>query len=220
MLRRDDFTAQHLSRLARLSGQVTRSAAEVETSRRRHLRNHSSELWVFGYGSLMWNPAIAFRDSIPARAQAWSRRFCLDMPAGRGTPEQPGLMLGLVAGGHCDGIAYRLDAFAVDAETQILWLREMAFPGYRPSWVRLDSVPADALTFVADEKHVIRPALPLPEQARRIAVAHGALGSNADYVFHALAAVRAAGGSDPYLEELAALVTGSPASCRPARRTD
>ncbi len=207
MLHRDDFTGEHLSRLARLSGQRTRSTSQLETSRRRHLRNHRGELWVFGYGSLMWNPAISFRDSLPARASAWSRSFCLDMPHGRGSLERPGLMLGLVAGGHCDGIAHRVDALAVETETQILWLREMAFPGYRPAWVRLDSVPADALTFVADEQHVIRQGLTLAEQADRIAAAEGTLGSNADYMFRTLAAVHAAGGSDLYLEQLAALVT-------------
>ena len=207
MLRRDDFTEQHLARLARLSGQPTRSPGQLERSRRRQLRGHRGELWVFGYGSLMWNPAISFRESLPARASAWSRGFCLDMPHGRGAPDRPGLMLGLVAGGNCDGIAYRVDGLAVETETQILWLREMAFPGYRPAWVRLDAVHADALTFVADEQHVVQAGLTLAEQAGRIAAAQGALGSNADYLFRTLAAVRRAGGSDPYLEQLAALVT-------------
>jgi glutathione-specific gamma-glutamylcyclotransferase len=207
MLHRDDFTAAHLSRLAGLSGQRTRSAAQLETSRRRHLRDHRGELWVFGYGSLMWTPAISFRESVSARASAWSRSFCLDMPHGRGTVERPGLMLGLVAGGCCDGIAYRIDALAVETETQILWLREMAFPGYRPAWVRLDSIPADALTFVADEQHVVHQGLTLAEQADRIAAAEGALGTNADYIFRTVAAVHAAEGSDLYLEQLAALVT-------------
>jgi cation transport regulator ChaC len=73
--------------------------------------------------------------------------------------------------------------------------------------MRLDSMPADALTFVADEQHVIQPTLTLAEQAARMAVAEGALGSNADYMFRTLAAVHAAGGDDLYLEQLAALVT-------------
>lgn len=206
MLRRDDVTEEHLSRLARLSGEQTRSAVQLETSRRRHLGDHHGELWVFGYGSLLWNPVISFAERRPARASGWSRSFCLEMPHGRGTSDHPGLMLGLVAGGSCDGVAYRVCARSVEPETRILWLREMAFPGYRAAWVDLDPLPATALTFVADEQHVARQALPVEEQARRIAAAEGALGTNADYLFRTVAAVHAAGGRDRYLETLAALV--------------
>ena len=65
-------------------------------------------MWLFGYGSLIWNPAFAFAEQVPAFVRGWHRRFCLWMPMGRGTPEQPGLMLALDRGGGCRGVAFRV----------------------------------------------------------------------------------------------------------------
>ena len=149
---------------------------------------------------------ISFAERRPARARGGRAASAWRCRTGGARSDHPGLMLGLVAGGSCDGVAYRVCARSVEPETRILWLREMAFPGYRPAWVDLDPLAATALTFVADEQHVAQQALPVEEQARRIAAAEGALGTNADYLFRTAAAVHDAGGRDRYLETLAALV--------------
>jgi len=75
--------------------------------------NPADDLWVFGYGSLIWNPAFTFAERRCATLRGWHRRFCLKMYMGRGTPEHPGLMLALDRGGTCRGVAFRIEAALV-----------------------------------------------------------------------------------------------------------
>jgi cation transport protein ChaC len=70
------------------------------------------DIWLFGYGSLIWNPAFHYADLQPALIRAWHRQFCLATPIGHGTPEHPGLVLGLDRGGSCQGVAFRLARIA------------------------------------------------------------------------------------------------------------
>src|SRR6185295_7575731 len=92
-------------------------------------------VWVFGYGSLMWNPAIRYVERRPALVHGYHREFCLLARAGRGSPERPGLMLSLEPGGSCHGVAYRLPAGAIEDELDVLWRREMMTRSYSPVWV-------------------------------------------------------------------------------------
>lgn len=84
-----------------------------------------NDLWVFAFGSLMWDPAFLFAEVRRALVPGYSRQFLLkDIYGGRGTKEAPGLMAALDKGGCCEGLAFRITANDVDAETEILWRRE------------------------------------------------------------------------------------------------
>ena len=110
------------------------SDAEREASMRQTLaaRPAAEEgAWVFAYGSLMWNPTIHHVDRRVARVEGWHRSFCLSTPIGRGTPENPGLVLALDEGGWCDGVALRLDEGNLLDELSLLWRREMLTVAYR-----------------------------------------------------------------------------------------
>jgi cation transport protein ChaC len=168
-----------------------------------------SDWWVFAYGSLLWNPLFPFEDARRATLSGRRRRFCLWSLASRGTPNQPGLVLGLDRGGSCHGVVYRLPARSAKAELSLLWRREMVLGAYLPLWVkvRCDGKPVVALAFVVDRAHrQYTGNLTLGEQAEVLATAAGAFGSSADYLERARVALVTHGIVDPYLERLAALV--------------
>ncbi len=163
--------------------------------------------WVFGYGSLLWNPLFPVAESQAATVRGLHRRFCLWSMASRGTPEQPGLVLGLERGGACRGLVFRLPApLAVD-ELHLLWRREMVVGGYIPRWVNVDVGGAQrcALTFVVRRDHPhYTGKLDVAEQVRILNCACGAFGSSRDYLNHTRAALATHGIVDRYLETLAA----------------
>ncbi len=143
------------------------------------------DVWVFGYGSLMWNPAFHHVEIRPARAGGWHRSFCLRNTFGRGSPENPGLTLALERGGSCAGLALRIAAEQVESELGILWNREMITGAYTPRWLRLrtDAGEIEAVTFTANRaSRRYAGRLPLDETARLMARAHGPLGSCRDYL--------------------------------------
>lgn len=126
--------------------------ADREASLRATLKEAPAggDVWVFGYGSLIWNPAFHFVEKRTARIHGYHRRFCLWTPLWRGSAENPGLMLGLERGGACSGVMFRIAQEAVDSELDILWRREMFTGAYRPTWVSVRShgEPFPAITFV------------------------------------------------------------------------
>lgn len=89
-----------------------------------------SEVWVFGYGSLIWNPCLQYENRCVGKIYGWHRHFCLWTPIGRGTPENPGLVLGLERGGSCQGVAYSIAAEHLEQELLLLWRREMVADSY------------------------------------------------------------------------------------------
>lgn len=165
---------------------------ELRRSRRQVLRAHRPDepVWLFAYGSLIWNPAFYFSRRELARVHGLHRRFCLWTHLGRGTPECPGLVLGLDNGGSCRGVLYEIPADQVDTELDIVWRREMATGAYRPRWVvaRTDQGSQRALTFVINRRHE-RYTGQLGEAAivEAIATAKGPLGACADYLFNTAA---------------------------------
>ncbi len=162
--------------------------------------------WVFGYGSLLWNPLFPVAEARPATIHGLHRRFCLRSLASRGTRERPGLVLGLEPGGACRGVAYRLpSALALD-ELHLLWRREMVVGSYRPAWVRARAGERTivALAFAVRRDHPQYAALTLDEQADTIAHACGAFGSSCEYLMKTRAALAEHGIVDAYLERLAA----------------
>lgn len=174
------------------------------------------DLWVFGYGSLIWNPTFHHVEARPARLFGYHRRFCLWAPVGRGTPDRPGLWLGLAPGGSCRGMAFRIAAEQRDEETDLLWRREMLGGGYVARRQRLDTPngPVESIAFVANRANPRYVAdLPVERVADAIAHAAGPLGPCRDYLFATLEHLQRLGLADPALRRLAAKVrTLAPAS--------
>jgi len=160
--------------------------ARREAIRAEALAGHSGDLWIFGYGSLMWNPALRFAEVRRAHVADHARRLILvEYRGGRGTAEAPGLMAVLDAGGGCDGLAFRIAAADVETETDILFQREMLAPGYLARFIpaRIGEEEIRVLTFLADhDVPDVRPELTHEEQVRYVAHGAGDLGTSRDYL--------------------------------------
>ncbi|AIV47740.1 chaC-like family protein [Burkholderia pseudomallei TSV 25] len=172
------------------------------------------DVWVFGYGSLIWNSAIDSVERRIARIDGWHRSFCLSITALRATVDRPGLMLALDRGGSCYGAAYRLAEEDVECELRLLWRREMACGAYVPRWVELKDNNGDAfgwaIAFTIDADHPQYVGdLDEAIAVRRLATASGGLGSCADYLFRTCDSLHTNGIRDPKLERLASLVKAS-----------
>lgn len=166
-------------------------------------------LWVFAYGSLLWSPEFAFTEQRVGTLRGWHRRFCLLQRRYRGTPENPGLVLGLDRGGICRGVAFRLDDADPHATLMPVWRREMKGKGYEGRWVTVETAagPVTALTFMVNrrsDRYAGR--LSDEELARRIATACGHLGPSAEYLFRTVEACARLGIHDRHLWSLQALV--------------
>ena len=170
--------------------------------------SNSGDLWVFGYGSLIWRPGFAFEERVLARLEGWRRRFCLRSIAYRGTPEAPGLVLGLDAdpASGCDGVAFRVAAAQADAAAAYLRDRELVTYAYRETALPLalrDGRTVQAMTFVIDRAHAqYAGELARDEQAAIIARAAGPAGPNAEYLENTLSHLIQLGLHDPELEAL------------------
>ncbi len=181
-------------------------------------------VWLFAYGSLIWNPALHFDQRRLARVHGWHRSFCLSTQAGRGTPANPGLVLGLDRGGACTGAAFHIPETLVQDELALLWRREMLSGSYRPRWVRVrgaDGAPfghAIAFTILRDGEHYAG-CLSRDDIVRRLASACGALGSSADYLFRTRDGLRSLGINDAGIEDLARRVEQACALSTPALST-
>ncbi len=101
-------------------------------------RPDDGSVWIFGYGSLIWNPALNYRESCTGTLPGWHRAFCLRLTAGRGSACQPGRMLALKEGGRTTGVAYRLPDDTLEEELTLLWKREMITGCYLPTWCKLE----------------------------------------------------------------------------------
>lgn len=176
------------------------------------LRPKGAGWWVFAYGSLLWNPLFPVAEMRPATLRGLHRRFCLWSLASRGTPQRPGLVLGLDRGGTCRGVALRLPAPLAIDELHLLWRREMVVGAYRPRWVRLDADGRElvALTFVVRRDHPqYAGRLSEAKEGAVIAAARGAFGASADYLERTRVALVSHGIVDPYLERIARRIVGA-----------
>ena len=164
--------------------------------------------WVFGYGSLMWNPGFAYEERRQAVLPGFHRRFCIRSTIYRGTPEQPGLVLGIDAGGECHGMAFRVDAAHREQVLAYLYERELPSQVYSPTWVRIaiDGEFTEALTFVVKRDHSKFICLPEDEMATIIASCAGANGSNFEYLQNTVHALHELGVPDADLDALHARV--------------
>ena len=173
------------------------------------------DLWVFAYGSLMWDPAVYFAEVRRARLQGYQRSFCLvDRSGGRGTEEAPGLMAALDNGPHCDGLVFRLSAETADRESEIIWRREMMAPCYKAVFAPAETAhgTVEALCFVADpEADMIDTQLSHEDRVRFLATGTGRLGTSREYLENVIEGCRELRIEDPGLDALLAEVDAWPA---------
>ncbi len=185
----------------------------------------TGDIWVFGYGSLMWRPGFEHMARADALLRGYRRRLCVVSRHHRGTAARPGLVMGLDRGGACRGVAYRVPEAAVPETLAYLDEREIAhYPVYRRSTVTVDlggGRRQRAVTYTVDRREAdYAGALSVDQQAAIVAGAHGLSGPNAEYLRQTVAHVHAMGLRDRALEAvLAALAEPSPATEEIARRT-
>jgi cation transport protein ChaC len=168
----------------------------------------SGDLWVFGYGSLMWRPGFDFLERRIAYVHGWRRSLCIYSHVYRGTPERPGLVLGLDRGGACRGVAFRVAAPLRGKTIDYLRDRELVTAVYLEKHVRAhlaDGAETLALTYVVDRgHHQYAGRLEREQLLALVAQGRGQSGPNADYVLNTEAHLRELGIRDPTLEWLAA----------------
>ena len=159
------------------------------------------DLWVFAYGSLMWDPGIRFAEVRRAHLDGYERRFILkEATGGRGTEEAPGLFAALDVGTGCDGLVFRIERERLEEETRILWQREQIAPGYIPHALPVATAAGEveALAFVADHAvEVIEPDIPRETQVRYMATGAGIVGSSRDYLCNIVQKLDELGIEDP-----------------------
>lgn len=186
----------------------------------------SGDLWVFGYGSLIWHPGFDFDDRRLAVLAGYRRAFCMTSIHYRGTPETPGLVLALDAdpAGHCAGVAYHVPAATAAATHAYLRERELVSYAYDEARVALaldDGRAVEAVAYVSNPAHPqYAGGLSLDAQAEVIARARGPRGPNADYLLNTVESLAALGLDDPDLMRLAGLVRARLAAAAPPEAPD
>lgn len=188
------------------------SDAELEQSLQRALASpHAArDLWLFAYGSLVWNPVLSYTARTVATVHGYHRRFCLLSRINRGTPERPGLVLALDRGGRCTGVAYRIPAREAEIELRLLWRREMLLGSYQPRWLQArlaDGERVHALAFVVDRAGSGYAGRRSDAQiVKTLARARGRVGTGADYLLRTHEGLASEGIVDPHLARLVRLL--------------
>ena len=164
------------------------------------------DLWVFAYGSLMWSPDFPFAERRAGRVHGYHRSLCILSSRYRGTPDKPGLVMGLCPGGSCRGMAFRVRAGDAKAVLDTLWKREMLNNVYAPKFVPVSLAGVQrvhALAFIADTKHrQFVDELDVAGRARLVAQGIGQRGRCVDYIRNTLEHMRELGVHDPHLTRI------------------
>jgi cation transport protein ChaC len=177
--------------------------------------NAPEDLWVFGYGSLIWKPGFEHVERMPARMIGLHRSLCVYSFVHRGTPEKPGLVLGLDRGGACRGIAYCVTANKRAATLAYLRAREQATSVYlervRTAWLSGNpEKPVNAVCYVVDRSHQqYAGRLSIADQAHIVRQGRGGSGNNREYVLETVNALEALGMRDKELHLLAERLKGA-----------
>src|SRR5438874_199116 len=175
----------------------------------------AADLWVFGYGSLMWRPGFAFLERVEARLIGAHRSLCVYSFVHRGTPERPGLVLGLDRGGTCLGIAFRVAATERAATVAYLRAREQVTAVYRECarrvWLKSEPErPVTALCYMVDRSHPqYAGRLTLEQQLHHVRQGHGQSGANRDYVIATVGALEQLGYRETALHRIAERLTAT-----------
>ncbi|MEM1364151.1 MAG: gamma-glutamylcyclotransferase [Pseudomonadota bacterium] len=171
------------------------------------LRADMEEMWVFGYGSLMWRPGFEYVEVKHARLHGLHRRLCIYSHVHRGTPERPGLVLGLDQGGSCQGMVFRVEKTLQTEVLAYLREREMMNKVYYESIRRVrcdDGTVVKALCYCAVRDHAqFAPSMGMDATVRQVLGAVGQSGRNEDYVISTVEKIKAMGARDPSLERVA-----------------
>lgn len=176
-----------------------------------------SDLWIFGYASLIWRPDFDFAEQRAARVLGWHRALKMWSRVNRGTPQCPGLVFALLSGGSCQGVAFRVRRHEAADVLATLWLREMVTGVYDPRWLhcRTPQGPTRALAFTLSRRSPSFTGDLTPAQYSQVfAQSRGRYGSTHDYAHETLLSLRAQGIHDGALQRLLDL-TSSPAAPPP-----
>jgi cation transport protein ChaC len=172
-------------------------------------QRNGGDIWLFAYGSLIWNPVFEHDDRQVATVHGFHRSMCLWSRINRGTPQSPGVVLGLDRGGRCTGVVYRIPAAIVEKELRLLWRREMLLGSYTPRWVHTTrgNQSFRALAFVVNRaRSGYAGNIPSEQLVDILCRAQGKLGSALDYLRLTVDGLAANGIRDPQLLRLDALV--------------
>ena len=167
-----------------------------------------SDLWVFGYASLLWRPEFEFSEHHAARAHGWHRALRMASRINRGTPERPGLVFALFPGGSCQGAVYRIPRQRVATELERLWQREMPTGVYDPRWLACRTAQGDiqALAFTLSRRSPQHTGhLPDTQLIDILRHANGRYGSTLDYLLETARSLRERGVRDREVERLVSL---------------
>lgn len=143
-----------------------------------------ADLWVFGYGSLIWRPDFDFVERRDAKVFGWHRALKMWSRVNRGTPECPGLVFGMLSGGSCRGVIFRVERSRGEDVMRALWLREMTLGVYDPRWLECHTSegPVKSLAFTLSRKSPSHTGLLCDDEYRRIfSEASGKFGTTFDY---------------------------------------
>ena len=186
-------------------------------------RHDREDLWVFGYGSLMWRPGFDFLERVPASLIGLHRALCVYSFVHRGTPKRPGLVLGLDRGGMCRGIAFRVAAKVRQKTVQYLRAREQVTTVYLETMRRIELEEearrqVRALCFTVDRSHVqYAGRLTLAECVHHVRQGHGSSGPNRDYVLETVRALEALGYRETELHLIAEALKSQAAGIQASR---
>ena len=169
----------------------------------------TKDVWLFGYGSLIWTPANNYSERCPMVVSGYHRKFCLETHMGRGSKDAPGLMLGLDVGGSCRGMGYRLSPDEAFRELEIIWKREMVTSSYVPRWLSASTggEKVKAIGFVVNRKtDRYVGSIEDAEAAQYISQGSGFLGTCLEYLNNTASHLKQNGMPDKYLNRLQAMV--------------
>jgi cation transport protein ChaC len=167
------------------------------------------DLWVFGYGSLIWRPDFEFAERRPARVHGWHRALKMWSRVNRGTPERPGLVFGMLSGGSCRGMVFRISGKHGREVLELLWKREMVLGVYDPKWLVCHTPhgPVKALAFTLSRRSPSHTGVLGEDELRRIfEEATGIYGTTLDYAARTLDELRRHNIRDRALERLMKLL--------------
>ena len=212
--KREDFTEERSAfymDFLKERGQPYLTPEQRQVSMQKAIRHLTKDegVWVFGYGSLMWNPAFFHDHCETAVIHGYHRRFCMGLELARASAECPGLMLALDNGGSCKGMGFYIPPHQIEEELTILWRREMVSGAYHPRWVngKINGTEEKLLTFVINHDHPrYKGHLPLDEQAAMIAKAEGHIGTNREYLYNMVGELDGIGIRDGAMHKLMELV--------------
>ena len=169
------------------------------------------DLWIFGYGSLIWRPDFDYAERRPAKVHGWHRALKMWSRINRGTPECPGLVFGMLSGGSCRGVVFRVEQAHVPQVMETLWQREMPLAVYDPRWLTCHTPrgPVQALAFTLSRRSPSHTGeLPEDEYRRIFLQARGRYGSTHDYAHDTYHGLRQVGIHDRALGRLLKLARG------------